>query len=95
MITTQLSEMKDNLSAYVKRAARQDVIITNHGRHVAVLTGFADEDEYLEYRLLNDPRFQGIIKQSRREAREGKVTRLADLDEEGRTSKSSVRLRRR
>jgi prevent-host-death family protein len=79
MITTALSEMKDNLSAYVKKAARQDVIITNHGRHVAVLLGFADEDEYIEYRLLNDPRFQRIISRSRQEAREGKVTRLSDL----------------
>ena len=80
MITTPLSEMKDNLSAYVKRAARQDIVITNHGRHVAVLTGFADEDEYLEYRLLSDPRFHEIVRRSRQEAREGKVTRLADLE---------------
>jgi prevent-host-death family protein len=72
--------MKDNLSAYVKRAARQDIVITSHGRHVAVMTGFADEDEYLEYRLLNDPRFQAIIRRSRKEARDGKVTRLADLE---------------
>lgn len=80
MITTPLSEMKNNLSAYVKKAARQDVIITSHGRHVAVLTGFADEDEYLEYRLLNDPRFQGVIRRSRLEARDGKVTPLADIE---------------
>ena len=80
MITTPLSEMKDNLSAYVKRAARQDIVITSHGRHVAVMTGFADEDEYLEYRLLNDPRFQAIIRRSRKEARDGRVTRLADLE---------------
>jgi prevent-host-death family protein len=80
MITTALSEMKDKLSAYVKKAAKQDIVITNHGRHVAVLTGFVDEDEYLEYRLLNDPRFQKIIKRSRKEAHEGKVTRLDDLE---------------
>jgi prevent-host-death family protein len=80
MITTPLTEMKDNLSAYVKKAARQDIIITSHGRHVAVLTGFANEDEYLEYRLLNDPRFQAIVRRSRQEAREGKVTPLADLE---------------
>ncbi len=59
-----------------------------------MLTGLEDEDEYLEYRLLNAPRFQGIIKQSRQEARDGKVTRLTVLDEGGRTSKSSVRFRR-
>ena len=80
MITTPLSEMKDKLSAYVKKAARQDIIITSHGRHVAVLTGFSDEDEYLEYRLLNDPRFQAIVRRSRQEARDGKVTPLAELE---------------
>jgi prevent-host-death family protein len=80
MITTALSELKDRLSSYVKKAARQDVVITSHGRHVAVLTGFADEDEYIEYRLLNDPRFKKIIERSRQDAREGRVTRLDDLD---------------
>ena len=80
MITTALSEFKDHVSSLVKRAARQDVVITNHGRHVTVLTGFAGEDDYLEYRLLNDPRFRKIIERSRQEAHDGKVTRLDDLE---------------
>nr|VFJ91321.1 MAG: prevent-host-death family protein [Candidatus Kentron sp. H]VFJ93947.1 MAG: prevent-host-death family protein [Candidatus Kentron sp. H]VFJ99176.1 MAG: prevent-host-death family protein [Candidatus Kentron sp. H] len=80
MITTALSEFKDQLSSYVEQASEQDIIITDHGRHVAVLTGFADEDDYLEYRLLNDPRFQEIIDRSREDAREGRVTRLEDLE---------------
>ena len=80
MIKAALSEFKDHLSSYVKKANRQDIVITSHGRHVAVLTGFADEDDYLEYRLLNDPRFQRIIDRSRREAKEGRVTRLDDLE---------------
>jgi len=80
MITTALSELKDHLSSYVKKAAREDVIITNHGKPVGVLKGFATEDDYLEYRLLNDPRFQGIVERSRQEARQGKVTKLEDLE---------------
>ncbi len=80
MITTPLSELKDQLSAFVKRAEKEEIVITNHGRPVAVITGFADEDEYLEYRLLRDPRFRKIIERSRREAREGRTTTLADLD---------------
>lgn len=79
MITAPLSEFKDHLSSYVKKAGAQDVVITSHGRHVAVVTGFTDEDDYIEYRLLNDPRFRKIIERSRREARAGKVTRLDDL----------------
>ena len=79
MITTALSEFKDQLSSYVEKASEQDIVITDHGRHVAVLTGFADEDDYLEYRLLNDPQFQEIIDRSREDAREERVTRLEDL----------------
>ncbi len=80
MITTALSELKDHLSAYVKRAAKEEVIITNHGKPVGVIRGFASEDEYLEYRLLNDARFHKIVQHSRKEARRGKVTRLDDLE---------------
>ena len=79
MIKTALSELKDHLSSYVKKSAEEEIIITNHGRPVGVLTGFSNEDEYLEYRLLNDPRFIWVIKKSRAEARAGKVTRLEDL----------------
>lgn len=57
MIKTALSELKDNLSSFVKRAAKEEVLITSHGKPVGVLKGFADEEDYLEYRLLNDPRF--------------------------------------
>lgn len=80
MITTALSKFKDHVSSLVKKAAKQDVVITSHGRHVAVLSGFADEDDYVEYRLLNDPRFQKIIERSRREARQGRVTSLDELE---------------
>lgn len=80
MIRTALSELKDNLSSFVKRAAKEDILITNHGRPVGVLKGFSDEDEYLEYRLINDPRFQKLIKRSRGEYQRGKITRIDDLD---------------
>nr|VFK20425.1 MAG: prevent-host-death family protein [Candidatus Kentron sp. LPFa]VFK34412.1 MAG: prevent-host-death family protein [Candidatus Kentron sp. LPFa] len=70
----------NHLSSYVEKANEQDIVITSDSRHVAVLTGFADEDNYLEYRLLNDPQFQGIIDRSREDAREGRVTRLEDIE---------------
>lgn len=80
MITTALSELKDHLSSYVKKSAKEEVVITNHGKPVGVLKGFANEDEYLEYRLLNDQRFLKVVERSRREARSGKVTKLEDLE---------------
>nr|VFK22491.1 MAG: prevent-host-death family protein [Candidatus Kentron sp. MB]VFK28817.1 MAG: prevent-host-death family protein [Candidatus Kentron sp. MB]VFK74108.1 MAG: prevent-host-death family protein [Candidatus Kentron sp. MB] len=80
MITTVLSEFKDHLSPYMEKASEQDIVITSDGRHTCVLTGFANEDDYLEYRLLNDPGFQGIIDRSREDARERRVARLEDLE---------------
>jgi len=80
MITTALSELKDHLSSYVKKSAKEEVVITNHGKPVGVLRGFANEDDYLEYRLLNDPRFLKVVERSRREARGGKITKLDDLE---------------
>ncbi|MBN1425284.1 type II toxin-antitoxin system Phd/YefM family antitoxin [Candidatus Fermentibacteria bacterium] len=48
MTTMSLSQAKDSLSACVKRAVREEIIITRHGKPVAVLRGFRDEDDYLE-----------------------------------------------
>lgn len=79
MIQRALSELKDNLSSYVKRAAKEEIVITNHGTPVGVLKGFANEDEYLEYRLLHDPRFHKIVERSRQEYKKGKVARIEDI----------------
>jgi prevent-host-death family protein len=79
MITAALSDLKDHLSSYVKKAAKEEILITNHGKPVGVIKGFANEDEYLEYRLLSDPRFHRIVGRSRKEAWKGKVTKLDDL----------------
>ena len=81
MKTVALSDVKDNFSSYVKDASTEDVVITIRGKAVAVIHGFEDEDEYLEYKLLNDPKFKERIAESRRQVKEGKVTRLDDLDD--------------
>nr|VFK44661.1 MAG: prevent-host-death family protein [Candidatus Kentron sp. TC]VFK46153.1 MAG: prevent-host-death family protein [Candidatus Kentron sp. TC]VFK54127.1 MAG: prevent-host-death family protein [Candidatus Kentron sp. TC] len=80
MIATALNEFKNHLSSYLEKASEQDIVITSDGRRIGVLTGFVDEDDYLEYRFLNKPGFQGIIGRSREEAREGRVTRLEDIE---------------
>lgn len=52
-----LSEVKDDLSRYLREAEDGEVVITRHGRPAGVLIGFASEDDWLDYRLENDPRF--------------------------------------
>ena len=75
-----LTEAKDDLSKYVKLAAKQEVLITKHGRPAAVLIGFETEEDYDEYRLETDPRFLARIEQARRELREGRGVKSEDID---------------
>jgi prevent-host-death family protein len=75
-----LSVAKDDLSKLLREAEEREIVITRHGKPVGVLIGFKSEDDWFEYRLLNDPRFLKRIEAARKSARAGKVTRLEDLD---------------
>lgn len=74
-----LAEVKDDLSRYLKEAAKREIVITRHGKPAGVLIGFENEDEWLEYRLEHDPRFLERIAQARASVRAGRGTRLEDL----------------
>ena len=41
-----LSEVKDDLSRFLREAETQDVVITRHGRPAGVLIGFKSEDDW-------------------------------------------------
>jgi len=60
-----LSEVKDDLSRFLREAETQDVVITLHGKPAGVLIGFKSEDDWFEYRLQNDPRFLRRVEQAR------------------------------
>ena len=75
-----LSEIKDQLSKYLKLANREDIIITKHGRPAGILIGFSSEDDWLDYRLEHDPRFLRRIAEARESLRAGKGTRLEDVE---------------
>lgn len=78
-----LTEIKDQLSRYLRVAEGDAVLITRHGRPAGVLVGFKDEDDWFDYRLENDPRFLERIASARESLRAGKGTRLEDLTDEG------------
>jgi hypothetical protein len=59
--------------------ARRNVIVTIHGRPAAVIIGFEDEDDWLEYRLLNDERFLARVAESRLQYQLGKFKTLEEL----------------
>jgi prevent-host-death family protein len=75
-----LSDVKDDLSRYLREAERGDILITRHGKPAGVLIGFASEDDWFDYRLENDPRFAERIRRARASLRAGRGTRLEELD---------------
>jgi len=79
--TAALSDVKNDLSKYLRAAEQEEVVITRHGKPAGVLKGFASEDEWFEYRLLNDPRFLKRIKKARKEIRGGKGIPIEMLKE--------------
>jgi prevent-host-death family protein len=75
-----LSEVKDELSRYLRLAEHEEVVITRHGRPVGVLIGFESEDDWFEYQLLNDPAFRRRIDAARESLAAGRGVRLEDID---------------
>jgi prevent-host-death family protein len=82
MKTVPLSEVKNDLSKYLRQAEKEEVVITRHGKAAGLLKGFASEDEWFEYRLLNDPRFLKRIEKARRDIKAGKGTSIEKLREQ-------------
>jgi prevent-host-death family protein len=75
-----LSEVKDDLSRYLRMAETEEVVITRHGKPAGVLIGFESEDDGFDHRLENDPRFQKRIADARRSLAEGRGIRLEDVE---------------
>jgi prevent-host-death family protein len=77
-----LSEVKDDLSRYLREAETEEIVITRHGKPAGVLIGFESEDDWFDYRLENDPRFFRRIEQARADLRAGRGIRLEDIETE-------------
>jgi prevent-host-death family protein len=75
-----LSEVKDDLSRYLHVAEKEEVVITRHGKPAGVLIGFQSEDDWLDYRIENDPRFLVRVQQARDGIKKGHGIRLEELD---------------
>lgn len=74
-----LAKVKDDFSRYLKLAAREEILITRHGRPAGILIGFEDEEAWFEYRLENHPEFLERIAQARNALRAGDGVRLEDM----------------
>jgi prevent-host-death family protein len=79
-----LSDIKDDLSKYLRLAENEEIIITRHGRPAGILVGFASEDDWFDYRLENDQRFLQRIARARASLQAGKGVKLEDMQIEPR-----------
>jgi prevent-host-death family protein len=76
-----LSEVKNDLSKYLRLAEKEDVIITRHGKPAGILIGFESEDDWFDYRLEHDPSFLQRVKRARQSMRSGHGVALEDIEE--------------
>jgi len=74
-----LSEVKDDLSRFLREAEKQEIVITRHGKPAGVLIGFESEDDWFDYRLENDARFLQRVEQARQSLRAGRGVKLEDV----------------
>ncbi len=81
MRSIALSEIKDQLSKYLRLAEKEEIVIMRHGKPAGVLVGFQTEEDWFDYRLENDSRFLQRIASARQSLRTGKGIRLEDLPE--------------
>ena len=79
MKKSALSEVKDDLSKFLRLAEKEEIVITRHGKPAGVLIGFEDEEDWFDYRLENDPRFLKRIEQARKSLRSGKGIKIENI----------------
>jgi prevent-host-death family protein len=77
-----LSVVKDDLSRFLRGAARREIVITRHGKPAGVLIGFESEDDWFDYRLDTDPRILRRIDRARASLRARLGIRLEDIESE-------------
>ncbi len=75
-----LSEVKDDLSRYLRLAEEEEIIITRHGRPAGVLIGFETEEDWFDYRLEHDSRFLRRVAEARESLRAGLGMRLEEIE---------------
>jgi PHD/YefM family antitoxin component YafN of YafNO toxin-antitoxin module len=75
-----LSTVKDQLSKYLDLAGKNPLLITRHGKPAGLLIGFPSEEDWLDYRLENDPNFLARIEKARQSLKNGKGIPIENID---------------
>jgi prevent-host-death family protein len=68
------------MGGFLREAAKQEIVITRHGKPASVLIGFGSEEDWFEYRLERDPLFLRRIELARNSLRAGRGIRLEEME---------------
>jgi prevent-host-death family protein len=79
MKTHTMTEAKNDICRIIREAEKDQIVIMRHGRPAAVVIGFHDEDDWLDYRLEHDEVFLQKIAKARDEIRKGRFVTLDQL----------------
>jgi prevent-host-death family protein len=71
MKIVSVADVKAHLSAYLKAAEQNPIIITRNGRPVAVLVPAGDEDDLERLVMAHSPKLQAILEAARQRFRTG------------------------
>jgi len=74
-----MTEAKNDICSIIREAEKDEVLITRHGKPAAVVIGFRDEEEWLDYKIEHDEKFLAKIAKARKEIRDGKFVTLDEL----------------
>ncbi len=66
MKTIEISEAKESLSTYARKARREPLIVTVKGKPVAALYAIGSVTDLENLAVSNDPEFKALIERSRR-----------------------------
>jgi len=65
-----VADVKARFSAYLKASTEGPIIVTRHGKPVAVILSVEDEDELERLVLAYSPKFRAILNASRQQIRD-------------------------
>jgi len=82
MRTIRVADLQHEAARYLALAAEEDIVILQDGKPVALLRGFSEADDRLDYQLETHPLFLERVRRARKAFHAGQSERLEDLRDE-------------
>lgn len=83
-----VKDAKNRLTELLREAEGAPIVITRHGTPAGAIIGFADDDDFVDWQMLNDPQMRERVARAYEQHRAGQtlsheevVAELVDSDE--------------